>query len=157
MVLKPIDGHGGEGVVIVREGSENGPALIELLTHAGRNPVLAQAYLPAAREGDKRVLLLDGEVLGAVNRVPQGEDHRGNMHVGGIAQAATLDDEELRVCARLKPLLQSLGLYFVGIDLIGGSLTEVNVTSPTGIQELAHFDGGQPSGRVWQWIEERRA
>ena len=155
MVLKPIDGHGGEGVLVVSERDRNRHAIVELLTHAGQAPVLAQAYLPAARQGDKRVLLLDGECLGSVNRVPSEDEHRGNLHVGATAQASTLTAQEQAVCDTIGPALAADGLWFVGVDLIGGKLTEVNVTSPTGIQEIEGFDGVDLCARVWQWCERQ--
>ena len=155
IVLKPIDGHGGEGVVVVDRGDRNRNALGELLTRGGREPVLAQAYLPEARLGDKRVLLLAGEVLGAINRVPSPDDHRGNVHVGGTARQASLTEAEAAVCAAVAPRLVADGLWFVGLDLIGGRLTEVNVTSPTCLQEMEAFSGEDLAGRVWDWVEAR--
>lgn len=155
MVVKPIDGHGGEGVIVVSADDRNKHALIELLTHGGTAPILAQEYLPAVREGDKRVLLLDGEFLGAVNRVPREDEHRGNLHVGGTAAASELTEAEQAACEQLAPALRDAGLWFVGADFIGERLTEINVTSPTGIVEISHFDGVDHSARVWEWIEER--
>lgn len=155
MVLKPIDGHGGQGVIVVAREDRNRPALVELLTAGGRTPVLAQAYLRQAREGDKRVLLLDGEVLGAINRIPGEDDHRGNVHVGGRATPTELTARDRAVCEALAPHLRSEGLWFVGLDLIGGQLTDVNVTSPTCIQEMESFSGENLCGRVWDWVEAR--
>lgn len=155
IVIKPVDGHGGEGVLVVASDDRNKHALIELLTHGGRLPLLAQEYLPEVRQGDKRVLLLDGQVLGAVNRIPREDDHRGNLHVGGTAAAATLTAAEQAACELVAPALREAGLWFVGVDFIGERLTEVNVTSPTGIQEMSRFDGVDHSARVWAWIEER--
>ena len=157
VVLKPVDGHGGKGVVVLDGEDRNRHALVDLLTGGGRIPAQAQAYLPEAREGDKRVLLLAGEVLGAVNRVPADDDHRGNVHVGGTAEPTELTAEELAVCAELSPPLVADGLWFVGIDLIGGRLTEVNVTSPTCLQEMQWFSGEDLAGRVWDWAEMRAA
>ncbi len=155
MVIKPIDGHGGEGVLVVEEGDRNKNALIELLTQGGRAPILAQAYLPAVREGDKRVILLDGVPLGAVNRVPRADEHRGNLHVGASAVPAQLTEAERAACEVLSPALRAAGLWFVGLDFIGERLTEINVTSPTGIQEMSRFDGVDLADRVWEWTEAR--
>ncbi len=155
MVIKPVDGHGGAGVLVVDAQDRNKHALIELLTDGGVMPVLAQEYLTAVREGDKRVLLLDGELLGAVNRVPQDDEHRGNLHVGGTAVASTLTPAEQAACDSMAPALREAGLWFVGIDFIGERLTEINLTSPTGIQEMSRFDRVDHSALVWAWIEDR--
>jgi len=155
MVIKPIDGHGGEGVLVVEEGDRNKNALIELLTQGGRSPILAQEYLPAVRAGDKRVILLDGVPLGAVNRVPRADEHRGNLHVGASAAPAQLTPAEREACEVLRPALRAAGLWFVGLDFIGERLTEINVTSPTGIQEISRFDGVDLADRVWEWTEAR--
>ena len=155
MVLKPVDGHGGQGVLVVDREDRNKHALIELLTHGGTTAVLAQEYLPAVRQGDKRVLLLDGALLGAVNRIPRADEHRGNLHVGGTAAAATLTVAEQAACDTLSPALRAAGLWFVGVDFIGERVTEVNLTSPTGIQEIGRFDGVDHSARVWAWVEAR--
>ena len=157
MVLKPIDGHGGEGVVVVDAADRNKHVLIELLTDAGRQPVFAQEYLPAARQGDKRVIVLDGNVLGAVNRVPKDDEHRGNIHVGGRVEKSTLTPREQEICATVGQAFRDEGLWFVGLDLIGEHLTEVNVTSPTGIQEIERFDGRNLCADVWEWAEARVA
>lgn len=155
MVLKPIDGHGGFGVLVVSAEDRNRHALVELLTDGGARPVLAQAYLPEVRAGDKRVLLLDGSVLGAVNRVPTEAEHRGNLHVGGLAEKSGLTATEEAFCEALAPRLREDGLFFVGLDFIGEVITEINVTSPTGIQEMSTFDEVNYCGRVWEWVEAR--
>lgn len=141
VVLKPWDGNGGRGVLVSQRGDPNLRSMIEVLSGEGRNYILAQRHLPEIAEGDKRILLVDGQPAGAVLRVPGTSDHRGNLHVGATAHAATLTDRELEICARIGPTLKAEGLVFVGIDVIGGWLTEINVTSPTGIQQVNRFDG----------------
>ncbi|MDY7233180.1 glutathione synthase [Hyalangium rubrum] len=140
-ILKPIDGFGGKGIVFARAGDRNTRSLLELLTSHGREAIIAQAYVPQSRQGDKRIILVDGEPLGAVLRVPSEDDHRGNMAVGGIPKKTTLTDREREICARLKPMLRERGLLLVGIDVLGDYLTEVNVTSPTGLAEIDTLDG----------------
>ena len=161
VILKPVDGHGGEGVVLVRAGDRNAQSMLELLTARGREWVVAQAYVPAARQGDKRILLLDGEPLGAILRVPLETENRANMAVGGKAVKHELTSRDREICARLSPALRREGLVFVGIDVIGDFLIEVNVTSPTGLAEVARLDGGDPAGRivahVEQLVSDRRA
>jgi len=141
VVLKPWDGNGGRGVLVSRTGDPNLRSMIEVLTSEGRDFILAQQYLPEIVEGDKRILLVEGEPVGAVLRVPGKSDHRGNLHVGATAHATTLTPREQEVCARIGPTLRAEGLLFVGIDVIGGWLTEINVTSPTGIHQVNAFDG----------------
>ena len=141
VVLKPWDGNGGRGVLVSRHGDPNLRAMIEVLTQEGRSYILAQRYLPEIVEGDKRIILVEGEPCGAVLRVPGAADHRGNLHVGATAHATTLTVREREICARMAPILREEGLVFVGIDVIGGWLTEINVTSPTGIHQINAFDG----------------
>ena len=138
--LKPLGGKAGEGILLLESGDRNFNSLIEISTHRGREPVMVQEYLPAAIEGDKRIILLNGEPIGAVNRVPTGPEFRGNMATGGQVMQSTLTAAEQWICAQLAPKLQQDGLIFVGIDVIGGYLTEVNVTSPTGIREIDRLD-----------------
>jgi glutathione synthase len=140
-VLKPWDGNGGRGVVVVRRGDRNLPSLLELLTRNGADAIIAQAYLPGVTAGDKRILLFDGEPVAAINRVPGDTDHRANMHVGGAAQAVDLTPRDLEICAALGPELRRHGQVFVGIDVIAGMLTEINVTSPTGLVEARRLYG----------------
>ncbi len=154
-VIKPLSGHGGEGVFVLDEEDRNLNALIELSTDHGQIPVMCQEYLPQARQGDKRIILLDGEPLGAILRVPREEEHRSNIHVGGIVEKTTLSEKEQHICDVVGPRLVEDGLYFVGIDVIGERLTEVNVTSPTGIQEMSRLDGIDGSGQVMKWIADR--
>ncbi len=152
-VIKPIGRAGGYGVLKLTADDVNTPSIIELLTEEGRRPVMVQEYLPAVREGDKRVLLLDGKLLGAILRVPRKDDLRANIHVGGRVVACELTDEEAALVASVGPRLRAAGLYFVGLDVIGGRLTEVNVTSPTGIQELGRLTGTTPEDDVVRWLE----
>jgi len=153
-VLKPLSGHGGEGIFVLSEGDRNLNAMIEVSTNKGRDHIMCQEYLPAAREGDKRILMLNGEVMGAILRVPLQEEHRSNIHVGGSVEKTTLSKEEKRICEIVGPRLRRDGLYFVGLDVIGERLTEINVTSPTGIQEMSRLDGVDGPARVMEWIEE---
>lgn len=156
-VIKPLHGAGGRGVMVLDRNDLNYNSIVETLTQEGRQLVMVQEYLPAVREGDKRILLLDGEPLGAILRVPRPDEARSNIHVGGRVEPTTLTETDLHIVRRLAPKLRADGLYFVGLDVIGGRLTEVNVTSPTGIQELSRFSGSNPEGRVLDWIEERAA
>ena len=141
MIIKPIDGFGGRGVLHLRAGDRNMNSLLELATAGGKIAIIGQQYLPASREGDKRIILVDGEPLGGMMRVPQDNDVRGNMAAGGRSQKSSLTEREREICARLAPDLRRRGLYFVGIDVIGGFLTEINVTSPTGVEEINSFEG----------------
>ncbi|XWK86987.1 MAG: glutathione synthase [Phormidium sp.] len=153
-VLKPLGGKAGEGILFLEGGDRNFNSLIELSTLQGRVPVMVQEYLPAAKEGDKRIILLNGEPIGAVNRVPTGKEFRGNMAVGGQAVVTEISDREREICTQVAPVLQKDGLIFVGLDVIGGYLTEVNVTSPTGVREVDRLSGTQLGYQVIQWIEQ---
>jgi glutathione synthase len=153
-VIKPLGGAGGEGVMTLTEGDLNLNAIIEATTHNGRRVAMAQEFLPAVHEGDKRILVLEGQPLGAILRVPQRGDVRSNIHVGGSVVKAEITAQERALIATLAPRLQRDGLYFVGIDVIGGKLTEVNVTSPTGIQQMTRLDGVNYCERVIAWIEQ---
>jgi glutathione synthase len=141
IVVKPLDGNGGEGVFVVRGDDPNLGVILEVSTAHGTKKVMAQRYLPEARQGDKRIILVDGRPVGAVLRVPQGVDHRGNIHAGAAVRRTTLTARDREICDAIGPPLREAGQLFVGIDVIGGWLTEVNVTSPTGIHEIEHFDG----------------
>lgn len=152
-VIKPLDGRGGEGVMVMRDGDPNINAIIELTTANGRRAAMAQVYMPEVKVGDKRILLLDGEPLGAILRVPASDEVRSNLRVGGRAEKSVLDAADRKIVEALGPRLRQDGLHFVGIDVIGGKLTEVNVTSPTGIQELGRFTGTDPSDKVIAWVE----
>jgi len=154
-VIKPIDGAGGYGVMKVVSGEANARAIVDMLTDEGKRLAIVQAYLPEVTEGDKRVLLLDGEPLGAILRVPQAGDLRANIHVGGRCEPTELTEKERAIVADMAPRLRQDGLYFVGLDFIGEHLTEVNVTSPTGIRELSEFTGKRESDRVIDWVEAK--
>jgi glutathione synthase len=156
-VIKPIDGAGGEGVMALMQGDPNLRAIIDAVTKNGRSLAMVQRFLPEYEQGDKRILLLNGDPIGAVLRVPKSDDIASNLRMGGSAHAAELDAADLRIIARLAPSLRGDGLYFVGIDVIGGFLTEVNVTSPTGIQQIMRLNRENVPARVVQWIEQRAA
>ena len=161
VIVKPLYGNGGAGVFRLRQDDQNLASLLELFLGVpgpGYRPVpiIAQAYLPAVRQGDKRVLILDGEPVGAINRVPAEGEARSNMHVGGRAEAIELDERDREICARLAPELKRRRLVLTGIDVIGGYVTEVNVTSPTGIQELRRFGGPDLAALFWDWTERAK-
>ena len=151
-VLKPLGGKAGEGVLFLTSDDPNFNSMIEISTKQGQEPVMVQTYLPAAKEGDKRIILLDGQPLGAVNRIPTGKEFRGNMAVGGRIAKVDITERELDICQQLAPTLQRDGLYFVGIDIIGGYLTEVNVTSPTGIREIDRLNTVKLGHEVIKWL-----
>jgi len=155
-VIKPLDGAGGSGVMMLRKGDKNARAIVDMLTAEGQRLAMVQEFLPSVTVGDKRILLLDGEPLGAILRVPRGDDLRSNIHVGGSVVPTELTARELELCRALAPRLRADGLIFVGLDVIGERLTEVNVTSPTGIQELGRFTATKPAARVIEWIEKKR-
>ncbi len=140
-VLKPWDGNGGRGVVVTDRADRNLRSVVEMLTAEGRDYVIAQGYLPGVVDGDKRILLFDGEPVGAMLRVPNDEDHRANMHAGASVKTCEMDPRDVEICDALRPELKKWGQVFVGIDIIDGHLTEVNVTSPTGIRELNRLYG----------------
>jgi glutathione synthase len=154
-VVKPLDGCGGQGVLRVQRGDPNLSALLEIATDGGRVAVMAQAYLPAVREGDKRIILLGGEPIGAVLRVPREGELRANFASGGSAAPTALTARDREICRRLAPALSDLGLWFAGIDVIGGKLTEVNVTSPTGLVEIDALSGDSLEARVVDFALER--
>lgn len=156
-VIKPLSGAGGAGVMALTTGDMNVNAIIEATTLNGKRFAMTQRFLPEVRQGDKRVLVLDGEPLGAILRVPRADDVRSNIHVGGTVHKTALDANDLRIVQAVAPRLKQDGLYFVGLDVIGGKLTEVNVTSPTGIQQMSRLDGLNLSARVIEWIEKRVA
>jgi glutathione synthase len=153
MIVKPLDGKGGEGIFHVVKGERNIASILEQATRFEQRWVMAQRYLPGVRQGDKRILLMEGEPLGAVLRVPAESEVRANLHVGGRAAKAEIDDADRRIIARVAPLLKSEGLFFVGIDVIGGMLTEINVTSPTGMQEIDALDGVRLEEQVLDRVE----
>jgi glutathione synthase len=156
IILKPLFGNGGAGVFHLTPEDENLNALLEMFTQRSREPVIIQRYLPEVRAGDKRIILIDGEPAGGVLRVPASGEARANLHVGGKALKTALTARERDICAAIGPALRARGLVFVGIDVIGDYLTEINVTSPTGIQEVSRFDGSDLPARIWDAIERRR-
>lgn len=154
-VVKPLDGAGGSGVMMISKTDRNTRSILDVLTLEGRRLAMVQEYLPKVREGDKRVLLLEGQVLGAILRVPRADDLRSNIHVGGTVEPCVVTAKEREIVADIAPRLLEDGLVFVGLDMIGEKLTEVNVTSPTGIQELSRHLGRDMGEPVIQWIEQR--
>ncbi|SIS68208.1 glutathione synthase [Phaeovulum vinaykumarii] len=157
IILKPLYGNGGAGVFRLSATDRNLASLHELFTGFSREPLIAQKFIPAVEAGDKRIILIDGEPIGAINRVPAAGETRSNLHVGGRAERVDLTPRDRAICAAIGPMLRDRGLIFVGIDVIGDWLTEINVTSPTGIQELERFDGINVAARIWEVIEARRA
>lgn len=155
VILKPLYGNGGAGVFRLDANDRNLSSLHELFTGFSREPLIVQKFLPDVSNGDKRVILVDGEPVGAINRVPAAGETRSNMHVGGRPEKIGLSERDLEICAAIGPLLKEKGQIFVGIDVIGDYLTEINVTSPTGIQELERFDGVNIAGKIWQTIEAK--
>ncbi|MDC0913704.1 glutathione synthase [Paracoccaceae bacterium] len=155
VILKPLYGNGGAGVFLIKEDDRNMTSLHELFSGFSREPLIVQKFLPDVSKGDKRVILVDGEPVGAINRVPAKGETRSNMHVGGRPEKIKLTPRDLEICARIGPLLREKGQVFVGIDVIGQYLTEINVTSPTGIQELERFDGVNIAANIWQAIEQK--
>jgi glutathione synthase len=155
-VIKPLDGAGGSGVMMLRKDDKNARAIVDVLTREGLQLAMVQEFLPSVTVGDKRVLLLDGEPLGAILRVPRGDDLRSNIHVGGSVVPTELTAKELELVKAIAPRLRKDGLVFVGLDVIGERLTEVNVTSPTGIQELGRFTNTKPADKVIAWVEAKR-
>jgi glutathione synthase len=157
IILKPLYGNGGAGVFHIGDGDMNLAALIELFEQSFREPFVVQRYLPEVRKGDKRIIIVDGEPAGAINRVPAAGEARSNLHVGGRPELASLTRREREICARIAPALRARDMIFVGIDVIGDYLTEINVTSPTGIREIKRFGGPDIAKMIWEAIERRRA
>ncbi|WP_207455674.1 glutathione synthase [Azospirillum sp. SYSU D00513] len=157
IIVKPLFGNGGAGVFHLKPDDENLGSLLELFGQLYREPVIAQKYLPEIRQGDKRIILIDGEPVGAVSRMPLQGEARANFHAGGSAQKTTLTERERAICTAIGPTLREKNLVFVGIDVIGDYMTEINVTSPTGIQEINRLDGVQLESLLWDAIERRRA
>ncbi len=157
IILKPLYGNGGAGVFRLDPNDRNLNSLHELFTGINREPLIAQKFLPDVSAGDKRVILVDGVAVGAINRVPAKGETRSNMHVGGRPEKVELTARDLEICEAIGPLLREKGQIFVGIDVIGNWLTEINVTSPTGIQEMERFDGVNVAEKIWEGIERRRA
>ncbi|TVS05455.1 MAG: glutathione synthase [Rhodobacteraceae bacterium] len=157
VILKPLYGNGGAGVFRLDPNDRNLASLHELFTGISREPLIVQKYLPAVSKGDKRIILVEGEPIGAINRVPAAGETRSNMHVGGRPEKIGLSDRDREICEAIGPLLREKGQIFVGIDVIGDWLTEINLTSPTGLQELERFDGTNGAALIWEAIEARRA
>ncbi|MCF3945495.1 glutathione synthase [Acidiphilium iwatense] len=157
IIVKPLFGNGGAGIFRIQPNDENLGALLDLHFGISREPLMVQRYEPAVRAGDKRIILIDGEAMGAINRVPVEGDARSNMHAGGVAQPTELTARDREICARIGPVLKERGLLFTGIDVIGEYLTEINVTSPTGIQQIARFTGVHLEQAMWDRIEAKRS
>jgi glutathione synthase len=155
IILKPLYGNGGIGVFRTAKGDQNFSSLMEMLATTFKEPLIAQKYVPAVRKGDKRIILVDGKVAGAINRVPAEHDNRSNMHVGGRAEPTTLTKREHEICEAIGPELKKRGLIFTGIDVIGDVMTEINVTSPTGIRQVKRFGGADIAALIWDAIEAR--
>ena len=155
IIVKPLFGNGGAGVFHLRPDDSNLASLMEMFLASSREPVMVQRYMPEVRKGDKRIILVDGKAVGAINRVPAEGEARSNMHVGGRPDKTDITPAEHKICEAIGPLLKERGLIFVGIDVIGDKLTEINVTSPTGIQEIDRYNGSNLAGLVWDAIESR--
>ena len=156
VILKPLYGNGGAGVFRLDPNDRNLSSLHEWFTGINREPLIVQKFLPAVSKGDKRIILVDGEAIGAINRVPAAGETRSNMHVGGRPEPVKLTERDRDICEAIGPLLREKGQIFVGIDVIGDYLTEINVTSPTGLQELERFDGTNGAALIWEAIEAKR-
>ena len=156
IIVKPLYGNGGAGVFFIQEGDHNLVSLLELFERNYPEPFMIQRYLPDVRKGDKRIIIVDGEAIMGLNRVPSEGEARSNMHVGGRPELSPLTDREREICAAIGPKLRELDMIFVGIDVIGGYLTEINVTSPTGIREIKRFGGPDIAPLIWNAIEKRR-
>lgn len=155
IILKPLYGNGGAGVFRVKPDDSNFSSIVEMFFGINREPIIAQAFLPNVSAGDRRVILIDGDPVGVINRVPQPGETRSNMHVGGRAEAADLNEADRHICEVIGPVLRQRGLVLVGIDVIGDRLTEINVTSPTGVQELKRFSGVDAASLFWDAAERR--
>ncbi len=157
MIIKPIDGHGGAGIFYVHQDDRNLNSILETLTQDGREAIIAQQYIPEVRQGDKRLIALNGEPIGCTLRVPRADENRGNIHVGGTCVKADITDRDQEICRTVAPFLRRDGLYFVGLDIIGDYLTEVNVTSPTGVQEIDRLNQTCLEAQVIDFAEQQVA
>lgn len=155
IILKPLYGNGGAGVFLLKEGDSNYSSLLEMFFESSREPIIAQAFLKDVVNGDKRIIIIDGEAVGAINRVPLKGETRSNMHVGGVAEPIELSDTDRKICDAIGPTLKERGQILVGIDVIGDKMTEINLTSPTGVQELKRFSGVDAAALSWDAIERR--
>jgi glutathione synthase len=157
IIVKPLYGNGGAGVFFLQEGDHNLASLLELFEQNYREPFMIQKYLPDVRKGDKRIIIINGEPVAGLNRIPAEGEARSNMHVGGRPEFIELTARDREICAKIAPALKERGMIFVGIDVIGDYLTEINVTSPTGIREIKRFGGPDIGVMIWDAIEKRRA
>ena len=157
IIIKPLYGNGGAGVFRLQPDDQNLNALLEMFFSQNREPIMAQAFLPEVRKGDKRIILVDGQPAGAINRIPKDGEARSNLHVGGTACHVELSERDYHICERIGPELRQRGLLFVGIDVIGDYLTEINVTSPTGIREIQRFTGINCATQLWEVVEANLA
>lgn len=157
IIVKPLFGNGGSGIFLLKKDDQNLNSLVEMLTRLVDEPLIAQRYVPEIKEGDKRIILVDGEPAGAFNRVPPDDDVRANLHIGGRAFPCELSRRDQEICEALGPALRAHGLIFTGIDIIGGWLTEINVTSPTGLLEIERFSGRNLAAEIWDAVERRLA
>lgn len=157
IIVKPLYGNGGTGVFRLKEGDTNLASLLELFEQIYPEPFMIQQYIPDVRAGDKRIILVDGEIAGAINRIPAKNETRSNMHVGGRPEHTDITDRDREICERLRPVLKDRGLLFAGIDVIGRYITEINVTSPTGLREIERFASVNIAAQIWDKIEEKRA
>lgn len=155
IILKPLYGNGGAGIFRIKENDPNYSSIFEMFMETSREPIIAQAFLPDVVKGDKRILIIDGDPIGAINRVPQKGETRSNMHVGGTAVKTDLTEDDLRICRAIGPMLKERGQILVGIDVIGDKMTEINITSPTGVQELKRFSGIDAVAACWDAIAKR--
>jgi glutathione synthase len=156
IIVKPLYGNGGAGIFHLKDDDRNLASLLEMFAQMFREPFIVQRYLKDVRKGDKRIILIDGEAVGAINRVPAEHDSRSNMHVGGRAEATELTPREREICERIGPSLKQRGFILVGIDVIGDYMTEINVTSPTGVREVKRFGGADIAGLFWDAVEWKR-
>ncbi|MDE2739127.1 MAG: glutathione synthase [Paracoccaceae bacterium] len=155
VIIKPLFGNGGAGIFKIATNDGNLNSLCEMFFQSSREPIIVQEYLPAISEGDKRVILVDGKPVGAINRIPQKGETRSNLHVGGTANPCKLTENDYLICSRIENVLSENGLIFTGIDIIGNKLTEINMTSPTGMVELERFDGVNVAGLIWDSILDK--
>ncbi len=155
IIIKPLYGNGGEGIFKLGEGDSNLSVIFELFMKTSREHLICQKYLPEVKEGDKRIILIDGDPIGAINRVPKQGEVRSNMHVGGTPEKSSISKHDLEICKAIGPTLRDNGQILVGIDIIGKNLTEINLTSPTGIQEIEKFDGVNLAGVIWELVEKK--
>ena len=155
IILKPLFGNGGAGVFLVKHGDSNYSSLLEMFMESSREPVIAQAFLKDVSKGDKRIIIIDGVAVGAINRIPLKGETRSNMHVGGVAVPTELTEDDKRICDAIGPMLKERGQILVGIDVIGDKMTEINITSPTGVQELKRFSGVDAAALSWDAIEAK--